>query len=264
MEIDYNHNSNRHTLTGPRALLPVLFKKARVLSLLDVGCGTGTWSSVAMELGVRDVLGIDGVSLPAERLLIPRRCFKKQDLTEAWNFQRRFDLALCLEVAEHLEAKYAETLIGSLTAHSDVVAFSAACPGQAGQHHVNCHWPSYWQTFFNAAGFYCDDAIRWENWNELSAEPWYRQNLFLAFRNAEKAGHEPRLRPVIHPEFLFGTAYEHVTRGRFSSLEFIETGGMPVGWYLKAPLLGLLSKVTKRIWRGARMGKAPALAGAKA
>lgn len=50
---------------------------------------------------------------------------------------RRFDLVLCLEVAEHLPASAADTLVRSLTGLGNVIAFSAAIPFQGGANHVN-------------------------------------------------------------------------------------------------------------------------------
>jgi hypothetical protein len=254
MSIDYTHAANQHSIQAARAVLPVLLSKTPAKSLLDVGCGAGTWSRVALDLGIREVVGLDGVPIPAEELLIPKDCFRRQDLTTAWDLGRQFDLALCLEVAEHLDSQFAKLLIQSFAVHSKVIAFSAAAPGQVGQDHVNCRWPAYWQELFNAEGFTCDDSVRWEIWNEGAPEPWYRQNLFVAVHDPQRAGSEPRLQPVVHPEFLLGTRYLERTDGQINSMDFIETGGMPISWYLKLPLLGITSKLKRRIWQPATSG----------
>ena len=67
--------------------------------------------------------------------------FRVVDLTVPWTLERKFETALCLEVAEHLEETSSSLLIKMLTAHADTIVFSAPCPGQNGQHHVNCQWP---------------------------------------------------------------------------------------------------------------------------
>src|SRR5207247_2541564 len=123
---------NVHNLDSPRAALPALLAEAKLRSLLDVGCGTGTWLRAAIEFGVPEVFGVDGVEIPKERLLVPPDCFQKQDLTRLWKLERRFDAVLCLEVAEHLEENDAPALLDALVAHADVILFSAACPGQPG------------------------------------------------------------------------------------------------------------------------------------
>ncbi len=141
MGVEYNHEQNLHTQEGPRAALPLILEGTKPKSLLDVGCGLGTWMKAALGLGIPEVLGVDGVSLGKDKLLVPAELFRLHDLTKSWSLGRRFEVALCLEVAEHLEAGSAATLIDSLVSHADVIYFSAACPGQPGQHHVNCQWP---------------------------------------------------------------------------------------------------------------------------
>jgi hypothetical protein len=151
-------------------------------------------------LGAREVFGIDGVPIAHERLLFDPQFFRVWDLTSPLDLGRKFDVTLCLEVAEHLDEQFAPTLIDNLTRHSDRVVFSAACPDQPGQHHVNCRWPSYWQTLFNQRGFACEDEVRWQLWEEAQIEPWYRQNMFIAKHMPHLAGLEPRIHPVIHPD----------------------------------------------------------------
>ena len=104
------------------------------------------------------------------------------------------------------------------------------------------------QKLFNRTGFYCDDSLRWKIWEDQRVEPWYRQNIFIATKDAEKAGQEARLRPVIHPEFLYGGNYLTDRNARFSSMTAIESGGMTVQWYLQTPFLGLGSKLARKIW----------------
>ena len=165
MSVDYHHATNVHSLKGARAALPLLLARAHAGSLLDVGCGTGTWMKAALDFGIADVFGIDGVQVPADQLHVPAEKIARQELSRPWNLGRRFDAVICLEVAEHLDRECAPGLIDSLARHADLVYFSAACPGQEGQHHVNCQWPAYWQQLFNARGFSCSDEPRWELWD---------------------------------------------------------------------------------------------------
>lgn len=245
--IDYEHAANQHTVSGPIAAIPHLFSQRTIVSVLDVGCGTGTWLRAVLQSGIQDVMGIDGVSIPREQLLIPPTHFRVQDLTKAWNLDRRFDAVLCLEVAEHLNPSHAETLIHSIVLHADIVFFSAAAPEQPGQHHVNCQWPVYWQRLFNDCGFACDDSIRWQMWNDERIEPWYRQNIFCAERAPGTAGKEPRIPAVIHPNLAQTTNRAAALHSREALLSGIHNGQMPVGWYLRAPFTGLFAKLFRRL-----------------
>lgn len=203
----------------------------------------------ALECGVSDIAGIDGVSIAEDQLLFPAELFRQFDLTKPWDLGRQFDAALCLEVAEHLDEQHAPTLIDALTHHSDCVIFSAACPGQRGQNHINCQWPEYWQRLFNERGFTCSDEVRWRLWRQRELEPWYRQNLFTARRVGDSAGQEPRIAPTIHPEMLpwldslqGGTTFA-------SSIQMIEDGALPWRWYWKCPLHAMWRKVSRRLDR---------------
>src|SRR5207244_51594 len=138
---------------GPREALKIAFRDNAPKSLLDVGCGVGTWMRAASDLGVVEVFGIDGII--SDHLYVRRNTISKFDLSKPFDLKRHFDVALCLEVAEHLPATAADDLIASITSHSDVVLFGAACPSQPGQHHINCQWPIYWQEKFNRRGFVC-------------------------------------------------------------------------------------------------------------
>jgi SAM-dependent methyltransferase len=245
LDIEYDHAANRHTLDSPRRVLPLLFERRRPTSLLDVGCGTGTWLHVARALGVEDILGVDGVEVATSRLLIPSEVFHVVDLRTPWHLQRKFDLALCLEVAEHLDLPVGKLLVETLTAHADEIVFSAACPGQPGQHHVNCQWPVYWQQMFNDCGFSCSDAIRWRIWNDPDVEVWYRQNMFLARRDPG-AGREARLNAVVHPDFLEHLGFAQAFTFANERMKSVEDGAMPVAWYASSAIKALMAKARRR------------------
>lgn len=236
MAIDYDHNPAVHTLEGPRAAFRAVFADRLPSSLLDVGCGPGTWLRAALDEGVTDVVGVDGVDIPRDSFRFPPELFRQFDLTQEWSLGRRFDAVLCVEVAEHIDERHAASLVKALTMHADTVYFSAACPGQTGQHHVNCQWPGYWQELFNRCGYVCDDSTRWRIWGIADIEPWYRQNLFIA-RRSEAAGTEPRIPAVVHPDMMS----RHVVRSQYT-LD-MERGRNPIGWYFRK----FWSAVAKRL-----------------
>ena len=168
----------------------------RPRSAVDLGCGTGIWLAALRVRGVEDILGIDGPWVPREQLAIPEDLFWQHDLTKAFRIDRRFDLALCLETAEHLPAEAAPVLVETLTRLAPVVVFSGAVPEQKGQGHVNEQWPEYWINLFAERGYLCSTALRDLLWNDERVDVWYRQNL-LCFA-------EPTHAPLLEP--LFGQA----------------------------------------------------------
>jgi SAM-dependent methyltransferase len=242
--IAYDHTLNRnlHTVSGASAGLRELLRGDIPTSMLDMGCGTGTWMRAALDLGVGRVYGIDGLDLPEPELFVPKELICVADLNQPVDLRERFDLAICLETAEHLEPASSKTLVQSLVRHSSRILFSAAAPGQGGTHHVNCQWPEYWQGLFNGEGFVCNDDCRWAIWNDSDIEPWYRQNVFRAERRPELAGKEPRIKRVIHPDVL--PSFSHLFLPEHRNL--IEQGALPWRWYVSAPLRAALAKSRRR------------------
>jgi hypothetical protein len=92
---------------------------------------------------------------------------------------RRFDLAVSLEVAEHLESGFAKGFVRSLVKLSSLVLFSAAIPYQGSPFHVNEQWPDYWAALFAEHGYVVIDCIRPTIWNNDQVEWWYAQNTLL-------------------------------------------------------------------------------------
>ncbi|PSB27228.1 class I SAM-dependent methyltransferase [Stenomitos frigidus] len=193
-----------------RQVIPMLLEWLQPRSVVDVGCGLGAWLSVFRELGVQDSLGIDGDYVNASQLQIPVETFLAKDLTQPLKLDRRFDLAVSLEVAEHLPPEAANTLIESLIELSDVVLFSAAIPFQGGTGHLNEQWTGYWVKLFEHYGYVAIDCLRHRLWSNEYVQPWYIQNtlLFVRSERLEDYPHLPKPDPdaghfpleVVHPK----------------------------------------------------------------
>lgn len=185
-------------------------------SVLDVGCGEGTW---ALEFAKFDngsgraieVRGLDGGSITnsplGDRLIkwdllqrFPAIGFTEDQMTlvgENW----KVDLVVCLEVAEHLPEVRAEGFVADLCEAGQAVVFSAAIPGQGGTGHINCQWPAYWFELFRQQGYFLDYSFRWKIWGDRRVEPWYRNNMAIAmpwWSDSHGATFEPHA--VIHPD----------------------------------------------------------------
>lgn len=157
----------------------VLGMLPKVNSAADVGCGVGTWLAVLHERGVNEVRGFDGHWVNRDLLQIAADDFCEADLQNPVVADRRFDLAISLEVAEHLPEICADTFVKSLTGLADFVLFSAAIPAQGGVNHLNEQWQSYWAEKFQAREFDPVDPIRCKIWTDQKISIPYRQNMIL-------------------------------------------------------------------------------------
>lgn len=185
-ETKYVHEVDVHNLTTPEQLVPMIMKLFNPSSVIDVGCGIGTWLSIFKKHGVKKILGIDGDYVNRE-LLAQHIClneFIAKDISLPFNLRTKYDVAICLEVAEHLQISVAEIFIESLCNHSDIIIFAAAVPNQGGQNHVNEQWPEYWVSIFKNQGFVCYDLLRHQVWDNENVYWWYKQNILVFSKNA--------------------------------------------------------------------------------
>ena len=137
-----------HNRASADRILQVLFEYVRPSSVLDVGCGLGTWLKAVLDLGISDIRGVEGNWLDRSKLEIDGGLVEVCDLEHGFSLGRKFDLTICLEVGEHLSPAAAEGFVRSLVNHSDVILFSAAIPYQRGADHRNERFPDYWAKFF--------------------------------------------------------------------------------------------------------------------
>jgi len=187
-------------------MVPLALSATNARSVVDVGCGSGTWLRSFQAHGVQDILGIDGGWV--RDLEIDRAAFLEADLTTRVRVDRQFDLAVSLEVGEHLPPESASTLVESLVSLAPVVMFSAAIPEQGGVDHVNEQWPEYWEGYFNSAGYLAVDYMRPRIWERSEVETWYIQNTIFYVDERKLADYpqlfdtrkaQPRPLAMVHP-----------------------------------------------------------------
>ncbi|HVN89451.1 MAG TPA: class I SAM-dependent methyltransferase [Candidatus Binataceae bacterium] len=189
-------------------VVPLVLDLIPAPSVADVGCGVGTWLATFAANGVKQIRGIDGDYVDRSQLQIPADRFLPYDLAKPIKLDERFDLVLCLEVAEHLDQADAPTLINSLVHLGPRVLFSAAIPYQGGTRHVNEQWPVYWAKLFARHGYKPIDYLRRLIWQSDQVEWWYAQNLLLfidqdVLRSDKRLLKEYREEPplsLVHPK----------------------------------------------------------------
>lgn len=176
-------NQIDRSLQSARRYLNHLWSTLQPKSVLDVGCGRGAWLKSCHELGATTLLGLDGDWNSQSQMIDDAIEFRSIDLNKPFSVSPKVDLAISVEVAEHLEPATAPQFVKCLTASSDVVLFSAAYLNQGGTHHINEQLHSYWAALFAGHGFCPFDFFRPVFWGDDAIDYWYRQNVFLYVRN---------------------------------------------------------------------------------
>jgi hypothetical protein len=82
-----------------------------------------------------------------------------------------FDLAISVEVVEHLPSDAADRLVQSIAQSANAVVFGAAFIGQPGLGHINTRPHSYWAHKFVSNGYLLFDIFRPEFWSDNRVEP---------------------------------------------------------------------------------------------
>jgi glycosyltransferase involved in cell wall biosynthesis len=229
-------NQQSASSRSAKCVVPIVLSLCPVINVIDVGCGVGTWAREFLDRGIKDVLGIDGDYVNRDLLKIPQSCFHVCNLSEPIELNRRFELAVCLEVAEHLDQLRAEGFVADLTKLASVILFSAAVPGQGGTHHVNEQYLSYWAALFEAKGYTMLDVLRPRIWNDPKCDWTYRQNAVLF---VERGNHL-----VPDNQVLSGVDYIHP----FHYSEILEKLNNPTIGYISRSLPGAVKRSLKVRW----------------
>jgi hypothetical protein len=158
-------------------------------------------------MGANQVLGLDIPEVDVAKRQLEASEFMAADFTCPVRLAKRFDLAISLEVGEHLPLSYASTFVKSLCAASDIILFGAAIPYQGGMGHVNENWLEFWQRLFQAEGYSAFDIVRPAVWADASVTYYYKQNTVVyatgvGLQTLLSAGLQPsaRIHSYVHPD----------------------------------------------------------------
>jgi hypothetical protein len=157
-------------------------------TIVDVGAGTGAFAAEARRRGLsveaceRSLWG----RLYARRQRVPCVPFDL-GLDPPARFAHTFDIACCIEVAEHVPTIHADRLVGFLAALAPTVLFTAAPPGQGGTAHVNEQPPEYWTLHFARHDATRNDRLTYQLRRGLEQRnvphDWLVTNLMVFQRN---------------------------------------------------------------------------------
>ena len=119
-------------------------------SVIDFGCANGLHMKHFMEKGV-EVMGIEGAAAFANE--IQKNAWYAdyliQDIREPFNMGKKYDLAICIEVLEHLEEKYAKIAVENICNHANQF-FITASDIPKGKVHINAKPKKYWIDMFES------------------------------------------------------------------------------------------------------------------
>ena len=170
--------------------------------VVDVGCGNGDLLGGFSQKIKAPCYGIEGTlsALSAIDETLGISVFTPS--TTPYIFMRdlrgplnlllhKVDLAICFEVAEHIEEEYANIFVDNLCSLSDRILMTAAPPGQGGNHHVNCQPYAYWLYKFLGKGYRYDHTVVnqlkniWRPWRHKKGIKAYYNNL-MCWERIEK------------------------------------------------------------------------------
>jgi SAM-dependent methyltransferase len=176
---DSFYSDRRYSMNSARVIVPLILDLMPVKSVIDIGCGMGEFLNVFKKHGTKEILGIDGEWINRKKLQIPEKYFLSKDLEKPLDINRKFDLVISLEVAEHLKETSAKGFVNSLIDLAPVVLFSAAIPYQGGTSHINEQWPKYWADIFKSKGYVAIDCLRDKICDDERVAYWYAQNILI-------------------------------------------------------------------------------------
>ncbi len=186
-DTDYYKQINEEEAEQAGRLADLLIWIYKPKSVIDIGSATGLYLRPFADKGIT-VTGIDNSKsvIAKEVVQIPRKFIKLVDITKQ-PIGKSADLALCIEVLEHIDAINTVKAIHHIAETSDIIFFTAAQPGQGGLGHVNCQPKEYWEAHFRNEGFlrnYQDEEYIRIVMNSGYHMGWLINNLMVFKRNS--------------------------------------------------------------------------------
>lgn len=166
-----------------RILASSLLARLPFESAIDVGCANGFLLEAFAAAG-KDAAGTE-ISAAALEVASPeiRDRIRIGDFAGASGV---WDLACCVEVAEHVRPERSEELVATLVRLTRRwIFFTAAPPGQGGHGHINCRPHEEWLEWFRARGVTRDPELTEQvrsDLGSLTVATWLRRNAFVLAR----------------------------------------------------------------------------------
>ncbi len=162
-----------------------LYSELKPNSVLDLGCGVGSYLEGFLNAGCKDLLGIELNFSKAKKYIVDNisSFIKKGDATIDLNLNRKFDCVISFEVGEHIEPDGTEIFIDNLTWYSNkYIILTAAPPGQRGTGHINLRNRDFWVKAIVSKGFlYQEDLVKKYRraWKKFNVRKYIINNLMI-------------------------------------------------------------------------------------
>jgi SAM-dependent methyltransferase len=182
----YNSVSNRAAQSA-QIVAEVLTGTIEPISVVDIGSGQGVWlrTIAAAFPTAKKVIALDLQSHESpffEELQNSSKNFQFIEV-DFENFSKlpgeKFDIAICLEVLEHLTPDTAVEVAKEIGRKCSYLIFSAAILGQGGTGHINERKFNYWMMLMREQGFVALDVFRPALREAHGIPSYYKQNMML-------------------------------------------------------------------------------------
>jgi cyclopropane fatty-acyl-phospholipid synthase-like methyltransferase len=178
----YNSVTSR-AMIASRLVFETLEKNYQPDSIIDIGSGDGIWlKTFADQSGIKRVCAVDlpGSTFKELQNIELEIEFKTIDFeTEMLENREPFELAICVEVIEHISTERALALLDWISLNCHAIIFSGATPGQGGTQHINEQKQEYWINKMISRGFIPCDNIRPILSKQKEVPAYYRNNMFF-------------------------------------------------------------------------------------
>jgi len=142
--MNYNQIDNEEKPMADRLAVWVK-EQLNPASLLDIGCGPGTYVDSFRAQG------IEAVGLDIDERVHGREHLTYKSLLDITDEQA--EVVICLEVAEHIEPELEDQVVAKVAgAVGRTLIWTAAAVGQGGIGHINCKHKQEWADKLTAAG----------------------------------------------------------------------------------------------------------------
>jgi len=162
-----------------------IYKVLNLKSILDFGCGVGSYLEGAKLAGCEEIFGIELNFDIAKTYFVDEVVpfIIKGDITEELGLSHKYDCVVSFEVAEHIDPDGTDKFINNLIQYSNnYIIITAAPPGQRGTGHINLREKDFWIKEIGSKGVVYNDKIvqnfRTE-WKKMGAAKYILNNLMV-------------------------------------------------------------------------------------